>query len=93
MTLCNSTQIKRAYNEFLKGYGYTSLFECYARPSSAKVQAYEYCNRMYRLYDGSDFRILSYNTFNFTVGFVGTINGKKAFFYITSTYDRYMYID
>ena len=48
----------------------TSLFDCYDKPSQHKVRAENDCmNKMYADY-GYDFRIISYNTFAFTCGWL-----------------------
>lgn len=48
----------------------TSLFDCYKKPSQHKVSAENDC--MLKMYDdyGYDFRIISYNTFAFTCGWL-----------------------
>lgn len=69
------------------------LEQCYGRYSGAKAKAYDYCVDLYSKYEGVDFKIIGYNTCTFSVGFVGWINDRMAFFYITANYDRYMYMD
>lgn len=71
----------------------TSLHDCYTRPSESKHHAFERCKAIANRYDGQGIKILSFNTFRFTVGFYGDINGRKAFFYITPSHDRYIYVD
>ena len=47
---------------FIYAYNYSQIYdiyEAYSRPSSAKVQAYEYCCRMCQQENGEDFRIIS----------------------------------
>lgn len=44
-------------------------------------------------YNGKALKIIGYNTMTFSVGFLGTVDGRAAFIYITKTYDRYIYID
>lgn len=48
----------------------TDLNECYGRFSNAKANAMEWCKR--KMYDmnGHGMKILSYNTFGFTVGWL-----------------------
>lgn len=47
-----------------------SLFDCYGKPSKAKVEAENECiKKMYAEY-GYDFCIISYNTFAFTCGWL-----------------------
>lgn len=45
--------------------GYT-IHDVYAKPSSAKWQAYHYCLRLCAAECGQNFRIISHNTFRFT---------------------------
>lgn len=70
-----------------------NLYSCYNKVSDSKEIAYEYCLRLMDKYNGTDLRIIGYNTFVFSAGFIGEYEGRKAFFYITADYDRYMYID
>lgn len=93
MTHCKNTQIKRAYIEF-NHIGPCRLSDCYNRYSEAKEAAYDYCLDLVNRYNGGwSYRIISYNTTMFTFGFIGEIDGKPAFFYITRDYDRYIYLD
>lgn len=63
----------KARERFVNAYAWSckaSLFDCYDKPSQAKVEAENECmNKMYAEH-GYDFRILSYNTFAFTCGWV-----------------------
>lgn len=70
-----------------------NLYSCYNTVSDSKESAYDYCLRLMDKYNGTDLRIIGYNTFTFSVGFIGEYEGRKAFFYITADYDRFMYID
>ena len=97
MLVCNTKTMRNAY-EMYKRSTKTYLHECYAKPSHAKQEAYNYCKRRWYQYNGvidSDtfIRILGYNCMQFSVGFIGTYNERPAFFYITRTYDRVMYLD
>ena len=75
------------------------LNQCYKSYSIKKVHAYRYCLSTLTHYKGADMRIIYHNGQTFSVGFIGnTFDGKtgtirKAFFYITKAYDRYMFID
>lgn len=77
-----------AYSAWLRSKNYT-IFHAYEKPSTSKERAYEYCLEKFRLYNGEDFKIISYNTFIFTAGFTfeHTITGEKMFYYITPNYD------
>lgn len=60
MTTINKNTKKGLY--FISAYYYSKchdIYEAYSRPSSAKVQAYEYCRGMCQRENGEDFRIIS----------------------------------
>ena len=92
MVKSNTKQMRSAYERFLVSMDWY-LEDVYSSYSQAKRNAYEYCRDLYNKYNGERFRIVSFNQNVFTVGFIGTIEGHKAFFYITRDYDRYMFID
>ena len=69
------------------------LADCYRSCSNEKQKAYEYCIRKEIEYSGYNGRIIGFNSNFFSFGFIGEINEKEAFFYITHTQDRYIYID
>lgn len=77
-----------AYSAWLSSKTYT-LYHAYAEPSANKESAYDYCLEKFRLYNGEDFKIISYNTFIFTVGFAFTDvqTDEQMFYYITPNYD------
>lgn len=96
MTHTTSKVIKTAYEQYKKSHLYT-LNDCYQNASYNKQRAYNYCRELAHNHDsyivGEPLKIIGYNSQTFSVGFVGIINGKKAFFYITKSYDRYIYFD
>ena len=59
------------------------LCDCYHTFSESKRLAYNYCVEQFHLDRGDDFRIISYNTFMFTVGY--TIDNGTKLVYITPT--------
>lgn len=69
------------------------LSDCYLNYSTLKLDAYRYCIDLMQKYNGCDLRIIGFNTFHFSVGFIGKINGNKAFFYITAHTEQYIYIN
>ena len=73
-----------------KNYAGRTLSDCYKKASAAKERAYAYCRDKQIQYNGYDFRIISYNTFMFTVGFkfVDTNTGKIMFMHITPSKDE-----
>ena len=92
MTHTTTKQIKNAYHNHEKSY-YAELWHCYDRFSYNKEKAMEYCKKLMLKYNGQLGRIIGYNSQTFSYGFIGEINGKPAFFYITKDYDRYIYLD
>ena len=70
----------------------TNLRECYTTWSNAKDNAFKRCRDLYMQYKGMDFKIISHNLNEFSVGFVGEYEGQKAFFYITKSHTRVCYI-
>lgn len=92
MTKTQNTQIKGAYSHYQYATA-TSLSDVYTTWSYAKDKAYRYCRELFAEYEGEDFRILGANVNTFSVGFIGKYEGKKAFFYITKSYDRVMILD
>lgn len=67
----------------------TQLMDVYGRYSDKKARAYAYCRNLMLKYDGYDFRIISYNTFMFTCGFMfrDPATDELTFAYITPTYN------
>ena len=49
---------------------YTDLNSAYGRCSTAKRNAWEYCEDLCRKKNGTDLRIISRNCYRFTAGFV-----------------------
>ena len=92
MTHCKTKCMRDAYATYARSNA-CNLSDCYKSASYAKKRAYDYCLSLVRDYKGVEFGIVSYNCTVFTFGFVGEIDGKTAFFYITPTYDRYIYMD
>lgn len=69
---------------------YKSLYDCYARPSKAKREIYEYWVRWFyeNSTDSLDFiSIYSYNTFMFTLVGTITIDNVKFRVYITPVHN------
>lgn len=92
MTHATTKNIKSAFYCYEKSTNYT-LSDCYANNSYAKERAFNYCISQMIAHNGSGLKIIGYNCMTFSVGFMGEINGKSAFFYITRDYDRYIYLD
>ena len=92
MTHTTAKVIKNAYNAYLNSNDCT-LFDCYKNASYYKQRAYDYCLSLVQKYNGQAWCITGYNSQVFSFGFIGEIDGKAAFFYITRDYDRYIYLD
>lgn len=92
MTKTTVSKVRNAYEAWQRSSS-TSLRDVYGRFSQAKEEAYNYCCKQFREFDGERFRIIGANTDTFSVGFVGKIGDRYAFFYITRDNDRYCYLN
>lgn len=92
MVECKRKFMKGVYNYYLlsNDYGLRDVYKSY---SLYKERAFEYCRNLVAKYNGIQGRIISFNSNVFTYGFIGEIEGKRAFFYITKDYDRYIYLE
>lgn len=93
MILCKKEKLVKYFKEYLLCENF-NLFYCYHKPSYKKIEIFD--NIKFNLknkFKCYNFKILSHNNNIFTVGCLGTYNGKDAFFYITKDYDRVMYLD
>ena len=74
---------EQAYEQY-KNSDLSNLYKAYGRPSQKKLEAWNDCSKLLREYEGSDLRVITYNTFVFTAGFtfVGEDNIRR-FIYIT----------
>lgn len=64
-----------------------NLYQAYGRFSDAKAEAWEYCERLCKERSGWGLKVISYNRFFFTAGFLFEDDGAKLM-YITHTDDR-----
>lgn len=66
------------------------LIDVYGHWSDKKERAYNYCRELMYKYNGNGFRIISANTFMFTVGFEfpHPDTGELMFAYITHDHNR-----
>ena len=92
MTHTTTQNIKNAHTAYEKSTDY-NLYHCYNNHSYAKEKAWNYCVEQMIKHNGSGLKVIGYNSMTFSVGFYGEINGKSAFFYITKSYDRFIYLD
>ena len=69
------------------------LSDVYGSYSRAKENAMRYCEDLMRRFNGYGLRIISHNTFTFTVGFMfSDENGVVNLMYITPNKDEYFEI-
>lgn len=70
----------------------TELYHVYGKFSRAKINAMDRCKGLMHTYGGRGLRILSHNSFSFTVGFEfpHPETGVLCFAYITPSYDRWI---
>ena len=92
MEHCTKSLMNEALSRYIRSNKRT-LSDCYGTYSNEKFDALEYCYDLMNIYDGYDLRIIGYNSQTFSVGFIGTISGQKAFFYITKDHDRFILIN
>ena len=92
MTHTKSKVIKGAYMQWKYAYA-ASLGEVYSSYSQAKQNAMDYCRNLMYKHNGCALRIIGHNCMTFSVGFLGDVDGRDAFFYITRDYDRYIFLD
>ena len=94
MTHTKAKVIKNAYTTHNR-VPMRRLEECYKVPSHYKRMAMDRCLFLMEEYNGAwcSGKIIGYNSQVFSFGFIGEMNGKPAFFYITRDYDRYIYLD
>lgn len=69
------------------------ISQAYSRPSYKKMEAWQYCKDLRDKYEGWDLRIVSYNTFVFTAGFICPgPDGERVYVHITPSHDYCMII-
>ena len=90
----NQRTAKEHYNDYLRS-NIRTIWGAYERPSRNKEIAFDECEKLCYFNNGRDIKVISFNTFNFSVGFIFTekSSGRKCFAYITANYNRYCYID
>ena len=69
-TINNNTKKAHAYIDAYNRSNIYSLFEAYERPSAAKIQADYECRSMKRSENGHGYKIISYNTFQFSAAWI-----------------------
>jgi hypothetical protein len=97
MKHCKHKNMIKAYSEYMKSNN-RHLWDVYGHYSQYKERAFNYCRELAYIHKSpyvgfGELKIISHNSQVFTIGFLGEINDRLAFFYITPSYDRYIYID
>ena len=92
MTKAEVKQVKNVYPVYQKSR-YTDLWQVYESASSGKRNAWEYCKKLCYSQQGIGLKIISYNTYTFTAGFVFEEDGVNKFMYITPSRDIAVEID
>ena len=84
--------IRNAYKIYERMQNTRSLDDVYTTYSSDKQEAFSYCMRLFREYDGRNPRVIGHNTFSFSFGFIGLYDGVLTFFYITKEHIYYAFL-
>ena len=84
--------MKNAYNHYNNSYNY-NLNDVYGNFSGNKQRAFNYCVDLMDKYNGTNGKIIGYNSNVFSYGFEIEKDNKKYFAYITKTYNRICQID
>lgn len=86
--------LKGAYIGWKNSDNY-ELWHVYGSYSSAKINAFNYCERLMNDLKGWGLRIISSNIMQFTVGFEfeHPETGELCFAYITRDYNRFMKVE
>ena len=82
-------QARKALETYENGKVYSSIWNAYNKPSSAKESAWEYCRMLCTRKNGWGLSVIGKNTCIFTAGFRFTDQetGVEKFMYITPSYD------
>ena len=89
MIKTNSKLIKSAYRSYLTSE-WQNIYQAYKNPSRRKVSAWESCTELCKKYDGRNLKVVSKNCDYCSAGFIGYVDGKRSFVWITACYNRYM---
>jgi hypothetical protein len=93
MKTTHNKQMKGAYEQYKRATA-TDLYGVYKSFSSDKYRAYLYCVELMQKLNGRGLKVLSGNSFSFSVGFeyMNSDTGEAMFAYITKDNDRCGYI-
>lgn len=98
MVQTKNKQIKQAYRQYLTATAW-DIRQVYETCSDNKRTAWATCEHLAKKYGDADgfhsLRIIAYNTFSFSAGFIGTNpqTGDLAFFWVTKDNLRYCNMD
>lgn len=82
MKTTKNKSIKIAYADYQKSTK-TNLYHCYNSFSDKKEKAWKHCQDLVKYYQGENLKVVYFNGWIFTCGFICYINGLKHFIYIT----------
>ena len=77
-------QLRYAYERW-QNSELDELYKAYSSASAAKWRAWEHCKETCYVLGGWGLRVITYNTYMFTAGFMFEEDGVKKFCYITPT--------
>ena len=86
MTSAQKRTALNHYSAYKRSTTY-SLNEAYGKYSSAKANAWEYCENLMEKHDGHGLKVISHNAHIFTAGFMFEQDGKEMFMYISPSSD------
>ena len=69
------------------------LYKAYDSASAAKWRAWEHCKETCYVLRGWGLRVITYNTYMFTAGFMFKEDGVEKFCYITPTHEEIVEVD
>lgn len=94
MIISKSKRIYSKFIDYIATNNDDSLYCVYENPSAEKQYAMRRLKqRLINQYNCKDFKVLSGNSWTYTVGCIGEYKGKKSFFYITKCKDYVMVLE
>ena len=88
-----NTKRMREYYRIYGKTNATTLDDIYVNYSYEKEMAYLRCQEIKLELNGYGLKLLTHNTFFFTVGFLAELNGKKIFVVISPSNIEYMEVN
>ena len=87
-----NSYLHKKYKQYLSSSTLT-LSQCYKEWSIEKDIAWSYCKYLLEKYGGWNLKVISYNRYNFTAGFLYMSNSELKFMYITKNFQRNLNLD